>query len=50
MQDRPDVINEVEQSRDEMLLDVKKMARNFFEEQPVKGKTAFLDSTAAGNC
>jgi hypothetical protein len=38
MEDRPDVIDEVEASKDEMLLDVKKMAHDFFQEQPVKGK------------
>ena len=38
MQDRPVVIEEAEATKDETLLDVKKMAHDFFQEQPVKGK------------
>lgn len=38
MQDRPIVIEEVEQSNDKGLEGVKKMPHDFFQEQPVKGK------------
>ena len=38
MQDRPVVIDEVEKSKDPMLLDVKKMPHDFFAAQPVQGR------------
>lgn len=42
MQDRPIVIEEAENTKDEMLLDVKKMPHDFFKEQPVKGAHFFF--------
>ena len=40
MQDRPDVIKEIESDDDPALADVRKMAHDFFEAQPVKGEDA----------
>jgi hypothetical protein len=40
MQDRTIVIEEVEEFKDEALLDVKKIPHDFFKEQPVKGENS----------
>jgi O-methyltransferase domain len=46
MQDRPIVIEEAENSKDAMLMDVKKMPHDFFKEQPVKGKGLALGNSS----
>ncbi len=38
MQDRPIVMEEAENTKDEMLMEAKKMSHDFFKEQPVKGR------------